>query len=181
MSHPVAAPTDFSLRAYVGLGSNLGDGPALLAAAREALAALPGLSLSRASSLYLTEPQGVRDQPFFTNQVVELACGPDARAETLLEALLDTEQTLGRVRKGAARFGPRTVDLDLLLFGNEVMNNERLTLPHPRMLERAFVLVPLAEIAPDLVLPRGVSVAGALGRLRYRRQGNVIHQDPPRP
>ena len=181
MPRPPAAPVAFPLRAYVGLGSNLGDGPALLAAAREALAALPGVSLSRASSLYLTEPQGVRDQPFFTNQALELACGPDMRAGALLEALLATEQTLGRVRRGAVRFGPRTVDLDLLLFGNEVMNSERLTLPHPRMLERAFVLVPLAEIAPDLMLPQGMSVAEALGRLRYRRQGNVICQDSPRP
>ena len=167
------------ITAYVGLGSNLGDGPALLAAAREALAALPGVSLSRASSLYLTEPQGVRDQPFFTNQALELACGPDMRAGALLEALMATEQTLGRVRQGAVRFGPRTVDLDLLLFGNEVMNSERLTLPHPRMLERAFVLVPLAEIAPDLMLPQGMSVAEALGLLRYRRQGNVICQEQP--
>ena len=179
MPRPVAAPADFPLRAYVGLGSNLGDGPALLAAAREALAALPGVSLSRASSLYRTEPQGVRDQPFFTNQALELACGPDMRAEALLEALLATEHALGRVRQGAVRFGPRTVDLDLLLFGNEVMNSERLTLPHPRMLERAFVLVPLAEIAPDLMLPQGMSVAEALGLLRYRRQGNVICQEQP--
>ena len=101
------------------------------------------------------------------------------RAEVLLEALLATEQALGRVRQGAVRFGPRTVDLDLLLFGNEVMNSERLTLPHPRMLERAFVLVPLAEIAPDLMLPQGMSVAEALGLLRYRRQGNVICQEQP--
>ena len=179
MPRPVTASTAFPLRAYVGLGSNLGDGPALLAAAREALAALPGVSLSRASSLYLTEPQGVRDQPFFTNQALELACGPDMRAGALLEALMATEQTLGRVRQGAVRFGPRTVDLDLLLFGNEVMNSERLTLPHPRMLERAFVLVPLAEIAPDLMLPQGMSVAEALGLLRYRRQGNVICQEQP--
>ena len=179
MPRPPAAPVAFPLRAYVGLGSNLGDGPALLAAAREALAALPGVSLSRASSLYLTEPQGVRDQPFFTNQALELACGPDMRAGALLEARMATEQTLGRVRQGAVRFGPRTVDLDLLLFGNEVMNSERLTLPHPRMLERAFVLVPLAEIAPDLMLPQGMSVAEALGLLRYRRQGNVICQEQP--
>ena len=181
MPRPDAASAVFPILAYVGLGSNLGDGPALLAAAREALGALPGVVLSRASSLYLTEPQGVREQPFFTNQALELACGPGMRAEALLEALLATEQALGRVREGAVRFGPRTVDLDLLLFGNEVMNSERLTLPHPRMLERAFVLVPLAEIAPGLMLPQGMSVAEALGRLRYRRQGNVICQDPPRP
>ena len=80
MPRPPAAPVAFPLRAYVGLGSNLGDGPALLAAAREALAALPGVSLSRASSLYLTEPQGVRDQPFFTNRrwnwPAARTCGP---------------------------------------------------------------------------------------------------------
>ena len=162
--------------AYVGLGSNQGDGPAVLASARKAVAAFPGVRLSAASSLYRTEPQGLREQPFFTNQVLRLDCDPGLHPVSLLDMLLETENLLGRVREEAVRFGPRTVDLDLLLFGNESMNSERLTLPHPRMLERAFVLIPLAEIAPDLSLPQGMSVAEALGRLPYRRQGGVIYQ-----
>ena len=162
--------------AYVGLGSNMGDGPSALSAARETVAALPGVRIVSASSLYLTEPQGVSEQPFFTNQVVELACDPGLRAGTLLDMLLDEENSLGRVRGGGLRFGPRPIDLDLLLFGNEVMNTERLALPHPRMLERAFVLVPLAEIAPDLVLPHGLNVTEALGRLDYRQEDDVLYQ-----
>lgn len=162
--------------AYVGLGSNLGDGAVRLAAAREAVAAFIGLRPGAASSLYRTEPQGFRDQPFFTNQVLQLHCDPALRPDALLDRLLKAESALGRVREGVARFGPRTVDLDLLLFGNEVMNSQRLTLPHPRMLERAFVLVPLAEIAPDLRLPQGTSVRSALGRLPYRLEGDVIYQ-----
>ena len=108
---------------------------------------------------------------------MELA--PRSRPEALLDMMLDAENSLGRVRESGRRFGPRTVDLDLLLFGNEVMNTERLTLPHPRMLERAFVLVPLAEIAPDFVLPHGLSVAEALGRLDYRQQGGILYQGGP--
>ena len=161
---------------YVGLGSNLGDGPRALAAARDAVAAFPGVRVSAVSSLYLTEPQGFREQPFFMNQVLEMVCGPALRPEALLDMMLDAEDSLGRVREGGRRFGPRTVDLDLLLFGNEGMNTERLALPHPRMLERAFVLVPLAEIAPDFVLPHGLSVTEALGRLDYRQQGNILYQ-----
>jgi 2-amino-4-hydroxy-6-hydroxymethyldihydropteridine diphosphokinase len=173
----------------VGLGSNLGDGPATLAAARAALEALPGFAVAAASSIYLTEPQGFRPQPFFSNQVLQLACDGAMRAHSLLDALLAAELSLGRERKAispggssvgedsALRFGPRTIDLDLLLFGNEVMTGERLTLPHPRMLERAFVLVPLAEIAPDLVLPQGgMRVRDALRRLRYRQCGQVLYQ-----
>ena len=177
MHRPASALSSLPSVAYVGLGSNLGNGPSLLKSARDAVAAFPGVRLDTASSLYRTEPQGVRDQPFFTNQVVRLACAPALRPVDLLDMLLEAETLLGRVRNGVVRFGPRTVDLDLLLFGNEGMNSERLTLPHPRMLERAFVLIPLAEIAPDLALPQGMSVAEALKRLNYRRQGDVIYQE----
>ena len=163
--------------AYVGLGSNLGDGPVQLAAARKAVSALAGVRLTAASSLHRTEPQGFRDQPFFTNQVLELACARTVSPLSLLDMMLAVENSLGRIRKNGVRFGPRTLDLDLLLFGNEVMVSERLTLPHPRLLERAFVLVPLAELAPDRILPQGLSVSAALGRLRYRRQGDIIYQD----
>lgn len=174
-----ASASSFPVTAHVGLGSNLGDGPALLDAARKAVEAFAGVRLMAASSLYWTEPQGFREQPFFTNQVLKLACARDLPPVVLLDMLLAAEDALGRARDKGLHFGPRTLDLDLLLFGNEVMNGERLILPHPRMLERAFVLVPLAELSPDLMLPQGMSVSAALGRLRYRRQGDVIYQAAP--
>lgn len=165
-------PVPAAVPAYVSLGSNLGDSAAHLAFAREALAALPGVELCAASPLYRTEPQGFLDQPFFLNQVLGLrvTLGP----LDLLDALLAVENARGRRRD--IRFGPRTLDLDLLLFGNACMDNERLTLPHPRMLERAFVLAPLADIAADLVLPSGITVREALERTDFSLAGDIIYQ-----
>jgi 2-amino-4-hydroxy-6-hydroxymethyldihydropteridine diphosphokinase len=170
---------DACVTAYVSLGSNQGDAPANLAAAREALAAMPEVKLLLASSVYRTEPQGLREQPFFVNQAIALACAPGLRAEILLERLLSIENALGRVRRGAVRFGPRVIDLDLLLFGDARMESQRLVLPHPRMMERAFVLLPLAEIAPELVLPQGLTVPQALGRIRFTLKGRVLYQCDP--
>lgn len=158
--------------AYVGLGSNLGDPAAQLARARAAVAALPASVLLAVSPLYRTEPQGLREQPFFLNQVVSLQTGLAPLA--LLEALLDIEKRQGRVR--GQRFGPRTLDLDLLLFGDLCMSDERLALPHPRMLERAFVLLPLADIAPNLVIVQDLTVREALGRVKFTLSGDIIHQ-----
>jgi 2-amino-4-hydroxy-6-hydroxymethyldihydropteridine diphosphokinase len=165
--------------AYVGLGSNQGDSFAHLAAARNSLAALPGVRPLQASSVYLTEPQGLREQPFFANQALALACAPKLAPEALLKNLLAVEHALGRVRSGAIRFGPRVIDLDLLLFGSLRRDGPHLTLPHPRMLERAFVLLPLAEIAPELVLPQGLSVSRALESIRFTLAGRVIYQREP--
>ncbi len=161
-----------AVTAYISLGSNMGDTAANLAAARAAVAALPGVSLIAASPLYRTEPQGLRDQPFFLNQAARLAV--TVSPLDLLSALLGIEDSLGRVR--GLRFGPRPLDLDLLLFGNTCMDNERLTLPHPRMLDRAFVLVPLADLAPDLVLPRGMTVRAALSALAFTLKDGIIYQ-----
>jgi len=166
-----------TVTAYVGLGSNLGDSAERLAVAREALAALPGVATARFSSVYRTEPQGFKEQPFFLNQVGELDCSPALAPEDLLESLLATEAALGRERAGETRFGPRAIDLDLLLFGNVRMTNLRLTLPHPRMLSRAFVLLPLAELIPELGLPQGMTAREALRCVRYRLEGSVIFQE----
>ena len=165
--------------AFVSLGSNMGDSPALLARAREALDGLPGLRVAACSSVYRTEPQGLPDQPFFLNQVLRLDCGAATGPEALLLCLLELETRLGRRRGNEARFGPRPMDLDLLLFGNQRMKTERLTLPHPRMLERAFVLVPLLEIAPDLTLPHGITVKEALQRIAFTRVRDTILQNGP--
>lgn len=167
------------VRAYLGLGSNQGNLSENLRAARVSLALLPGVRLAAVSSVYLTEPQGMRQQPFFANQVAAVDCCPTLHPERLLDMLLALESSLGRERHTEQRFGPRLIDLDLLLFGNEDMKSQRLILPHPRMLERAFVLVPLAEVTPDLLLPQGMGVLQAIELLDYTRDGNVICQAEP--
>ncbi|MBO4793202.1 MAG: 2-amino-4-hydroxy-6-hydroxymethyldihydropteridine diphosphokinase [Desulfovibrionaceae bacterium] len=162
---------------FVSLGSNMGEAERHLEAARQALLSR-GLEILAESSIYLTEPQGYRSQPWFCNQVLQLGAGPEWTPERLLDLLLEEEARLGRVRSQDPeyRFGPRVIDMDLLLFGASVVQTARLWLPHPRLAERAFVLVPLAEIAPDLVLPDGRSVQELLRCLAYRVEGRRIFQ-----
>jgi 2-amino-4-hydroxy-6-hydroxymethyldihydropteridine diphosphokinase len=137
-------------RAYVGLGANVGNRRENLDRAVELLAAEQGVRVLAVSSVRETDPVGYEDQPRFLNAVcaVETELGP----RELLERLLAIERALGRERTGP-RFGPRTIDLDLLLYGNETLDEPGLTVPHPRLAERLFVLEPLHELAPDLVLP----------------------------
>lgn len=144
--------------AYVALGANLGDPIATLRAALGALANLPESRVALSSSLYRTAPVGELDQPEFINAVaaLETTLAPEA----LLDALLDIETRFGRLR--AEKNGPRTLDLDLLLYDNQQLDLPRLTLPHPRLHLRAFVLHPLAEIAPDLVIPGRSTIASWL-------------------
>jgi 2-amino-4-hydroxy-6-hydroxymethyldihydropteridine diphosphokinase len=135
--------------AYIALGANLGDAKATLRAAIAALGGFPETRLLRASSLYLSAPLGLAEQPDFINAVavIETRLEP----EILLQALLEEEARQGRVR--GIPNAARTLDLDLLLYGGKTLNTPFLTLPHPRLHLRAFVLVPLAEIAPGLPLP----------------------------
>lgn len=135
--------------AFVGLGSNLGDRLHNLKAAWQELSWLPGTKAVTASSLYETEPVEFADQPYFLNQVVQLETTLDP--EELLEELLRIEAHLGRTR--TVPKGPRTLDLDLLLFDQLIIETPRLTLPHPALHRRRFVLVPLAEIAPAVLHP----------------------------
>lgn len=162
--------------AYISLGSNLGDSVLNLEQALAALQTLPGVKLVAASSMYYTEPQNMPDQPFFANQVAVISCAPAMTAEALLQGLQAIETRQGRTRDSHARFGPRVIDLDLLLFGHEQHDSDFLTLPHPRMMERAFVLVPLAELVPDLSLPQGETVCECLARLTYSVDGKTIMQ-----
>jgi len=135
---------------YVALGSNLGDRAGhLLLAVRGMLAA--GLCVTRLSSIYETEPVDVFDQPFFLNMVAELSGDTPFTPEQVLARLLRIEYALGR-RRDVPK-GPRTLDLDLLLYGHAQQATELLTLPHPRLHLRRFVLTPLAELAPDLAHP----------------------------
>jgi 2-amino-4-hydroxy-6-hydroxymethyldihydropteridine diphosphokinase len=137
-------------RAYVGLGANLGDRERTLRAAAEALAAEEGVEVVSVSTLRETEPVGVGEQPRFLNGAAELETTLTARE--LLDRLLAVEQRFGRVRI-PGEHGPRTLDLDLLLYGDEVIDEPGLAVPHPRLHERRFVLEPLAELAPGLVVP----------------------------
>jgi 2-amino-4-hydroxy-6-hydroxymethyldihydropteridine diphosphokinase len=155
-----------SARAYVGLGSNLGDRQRALERALELLAQR-GFAPAARSALYWTEPVGGPPQDWFLNAV---AAGDTRLApEELLEACLATERDLGRVR--GERNGPRTLDADLLLYGAEVRDGQSLTLPHPRLHERRFVLVPLCEIAPQAVHPvLHLTAAELLARCSDRSQ-----------
>jgi 2-amino-4-hydroxy-6-hydroxymethyldihydropteridine diphosphokinase len=146
-------------RAYVGLGANVGNRRENLDRAVELLAAERGVRVLAVSSVRETDPVGYQDQPRFLNAAcaVETELGP----RELLERLLAIERALGRERTGP-RFGPRTIDLDLLLYGDETLDQPGLTVPHPRLAERLFVLEPLHELAPDLVLPDGRAVRDLL-------------------
>jgi 2-amino-4-hydroxy-6-hydroxymethyldihydropteridine diphosphokinase len=137
-------------RAYVGLGANLGDRERMLRAAVDALAAEEGIEVVSVSTLRETEPVGVGEQPRFLNGAVELETTLTARE--LLDRLLAVEQRFGRIRI-PGEHGPRTLDLDLLLYGDEVIDEPGLAVPHPRLHERRFVLEPLAELAPGLLVP----------------------------
>ncbi|HAU39125.1 MAG TPA: 2-amino-4-hydroxy-6-hydroxymethyldihydropteridine diphosphokinase [Phycisphaerales bacterium] len=137
--------------AYIALGSNLGDRAARLRLAIDFLGAEKGVRVVRVSRFLETEPVGPLGQRKFLNAVAELATTLDPHA--LLEVLQDIEYRLGRDRDVELRWGPRTCDLDLLLYGDRVLETDELTIPHPRMHERQFVLEPLAEIAPDAVHP----------------------------
>lgn len=146
--------------AYLGLGGNLGNRREYLANAIFALNREPGLRVEKISSVYETRPVGVVDQPAFLNLVVQLATS--LSVHELLTRCLQIEKTLGRVR--AKRWGPRTIDLDVLWFDGATLSEPDLVLPHPRMKERAFVLVPLAEIAPALSFDE-VSIKELVARL----------------
>lgn len=134
-------------RVYLSLGSNLGERERYLQVAIESLASI-GVTVLRVSSLYETEPVGLREQPWFLNCVVEGES--DVAPERLMRSLLELEQQLGRVREGVPAMGPRTIDLDLILYGEVQMETDELTLPHPRYRQRRFVLAGLAELAPAL-------------------------------
>jgi 2-amino-4-hydroxy-6-hydroxymethyldihydropteridine diphosphokinase len=136
--------------AFVGLGANLGDRRATIDRAVELLHAAPGLEVLTVSSLRETDPVGFEDQPRFLNGAVALETTLGAR--DLLDLLLEIERRLGRTR-GGPRFGPRTIDLDLLVYGDAELDEPGLTVPHPRLHERRFALEPLAELAPALVVP----------------------------
>jgi len=139
------------------LGSNIGDRRANLKEAFQRLAQIPTVEIIKTSSIYETAPVGPQDQPDFFNQVVEASVNCPARQ--LLGHIHRIEQEMGRVR--TRQWGERIIDIDILLYGDETIDEPDLQIPHPQMLVRQFVLVPLAEIAPDLILPDGRRVTDA--------------------
>jgi 2-amino-4-hydroxy-6-hydroxymethyldihydropteridine diphosphokinase len=147
-------------RAFIALGSNLENPMVQVTRAMDALGHLPHTSLSMRSSLYRTAPVGYLDQPDFINGVAEISTA--LSPTVLMTELLNLEKAFGRVREHLN--GPRIIDLDLLLYDGEVLHESHLTLPHPRMHERAFVLVPLAEIAPQIMIPAHGTAQECLSR-----------------
>lgn len=150
-------------RAYVGLGANLGDPEATIRRAVELLDARPGVHVLATSKLRWTEPWGYADQPQFLNGACALET--TLRPDELLDVLLDVERRLGRRRDGP-RYGPRAIDLDLLLYGRETVSLADLIVPHPRLAERAFALEPLLDLDPDVELPDGRRVSELLAGLQ---------------
>jgi len=141
---------------YIGLGSNLSNPRVQVATAAEEIAKIAECKIVALSSLYLSKPMGPQDQDDYINAVIAIETSLSALA--LLDALQAIENSAGRVRKDN-RWGARILDCDILLYGNETIENERLTVPHYGMKLREFVLLPLAEIAPDLSLPDGTSIS----------------------
>lgn len=154
-----------SVRAFIGLGGNLGDVAQVIRSAAGALAALPATVDMRLSSLYRTPAWGRTDQPDFVNAVALL--DTELAPMDLLDALLDIERRFGRTRSEDAgdHWGPRTLDLDLLLYGDAVIALPGLTVPHPRMHQRAFVLVPLLELDAGVAIPSIGTAVNALARV----------------
>lgn len=136
-------------QAFISLGSNIGDRFGFLKKALEVLQTSYPIEVVNVSSIYETDPVGYTDQDLFLNMVAQLKT--ELSALELLEACLETEKVLGRKRE--IHWGPRTIDLDILLFNNENIISERLVIPHPRMFERSFVIIPLLEISPDAAIP----------------------------
>ena len=153
-----------SVIAFLALGSNLGDAAGHCRQAMDEISRRPGIRVLRASSFYRTEPLGVRDQEWYVNAAIEIRTARPPR--DLLKTLQGIERSMGRVREGGTRWGPRVIDLDILLYGREVIDEEGLCIPHPEMHKRRFVLVPLAEVASYVIHPKfGVTVKGLLERL----------------
>jgi 2-amino-4-hydroxy-6-hydroxymethyldihydropteridine diphosphokinase len=157
-------PPKESTIVYIGLGANLGEREATIAEALRRIDRDDRTSLLRATVPIETEPVGYRDQPRFLNAAASLATTRSPRE--LLDLLLEIERDLGRIRGRGPRYGPRTIDLDLLLYGDERIDVETLEVPHPRLHERRFVLEPLAELDPGLVVPGRGPVSALLAELR---------------
>ncbi|WP_456325802.1 2-amino-4-hydroxy-6-hydroxymethyldihydropteridine diphosphokinase [Desulfonauticus submarinus] len=161
------------LSLYLGLGSNLGKSILYLKNAKKRLCSLPFLILVKESKIYWTEPQEKLNQPWFANQVLKFYVPAHVEPKNLLKFTSKIEQEMGRVRK--ERYGPRTIDIDILIYGNKILNDSKLFLPHPKITKRAFVLIPLQEIEPNIKLFDQPAVF-YLNQLDYKLLGKKIWQ-----
>jgi 2-amino-4-hydroxy-6-hydroxymethyldihydropteridine diphosphokinase len=152
---------------YLGLGSNIDEPARQLGAAVEAIARLPRTKLVRRSPMYVSQPWGKLDQPDFLNMVVEVSTG--LLPQSLLKQCKRIEKEQGRVV--SERWGPRQVDIDILIYDQQAVETQGLVIPHPRMWERAFVLRPLCDLMPDLVSPQGEPISAILHRPEIASQG----------
>ncbi len=159
-------------RVYIGLGSNMGDKAANLARARQLINSIDDLHIIKASSLYLTAPWGKTDQEDFVNQVI--AIDTELTPLELLHQLQDIEIKLGRQRN--VHWGPRVIDLDVLLYGRETIDMEELKVPHPYLMQRLFALMPLQEIEPELVFPDGSKIMEVLHRITDSAEASDIRK-----
>lgn len=150
------------MKAYIGLGSNLGEREEMIARALGLLGAEDGIRVLAVSTIRETDPVGIEDQPRFLNGAAEVET--DLPPRELLERLLAIERELGRTREGPPG-GPRTIDLDLLLYGDEVVDEPGLQVPHPRLAERRFALEPLHDLSPELTIPGAGPVPAVLAGL----------------
>lgn len=156
-------------RVYISLGSNVGNKRKNICEARLLIARIKGTKISRMSSLYNTAPWGKTDQDAFINQVIEIET--ELSSLELLHSLQDIEIKLGRLRN--EKWGPRVIDLDILLYGQEVINEQELTVPHPYMFARLFVLIPLQEIEPEIVFPDGTKIREVLYRVSQQEDAEL--------
>ncbi len=163
--------------AYVGLGSNEGDTAKHLNDAISMLEATRGIKICAVSPTYVTEPQGIKEQTWFSNQVIRIECTCSWTAQDLLKLLQDIESKIGRIRPSnkLLRNGPRCIDLDLLMFGNEKSNDSLCTIPHPRMTQRAFVLIPLRDVCGQDILP--FEIEHCLAQIKYKVLDQKIYQE----
>lgn len=188
--------TEKSIPIYISLGTNDGEALNNLKKAIEEISTHTQGNIAAISSIYQTEPQGDKDQNWFYNQLIrfdftglanfaefqeEGHTSPNTKlieneAILFLEFLLNIEKKMGRIRDPLRRFGPRIIDLDIILFGTYCINNEKLEIPHPRFLERAFILIPLQEIAPSIIMTNKINITDALANLSFRVDGNKIYQ-----
>ena len=149
--------------AYIGIGSNLGNPEGNCLEAVDRIGRIPGCKANRGSRLYRTEPVGVDGQEYYVNCVAEISTGISAKR--LMKKMLAIEKDMGRVREGG-RWQARIIDLDILLFGRELIHEDNLTVPHPLMHRRRFVMVPMADLAPDLIHPSiGKSISVLLQKI----------------
>ncbi len=163
-----------AVHAYVSLGSNMGDPLANVRFALKLMQEAERLEVDAVSPVFWTEPQGMRDQDWFANCVARIRVDAGLSPEDLLDAVSGVETGMGRVR--TTHWGPRIIDIDILLFGDLEWNAPRLQIPHPRMCDRAFVLVPLMHLTPNILI-RGLCPSQWLSRLRYSVEGDRITQE----